>query len=206
MRPNQDDPPRSPIKLVIVCLVSALLAAGCASTHADKSAKSASIPTPPAGKSEVVFMRPGSDGKGIDFAVRDGDRLIGKSLSSTYFAYECDPGHHVFSSSFGNLTILSAELLPDRIYYVNVRGQLRAFGPVWVKMEPLYPDCAAMKWDKLPETLADLKETTVTSAEVEHDLKGIENYKERMKKYENDPQHNERILPEYGQTRPIQPP
>jgi len=65
------------------------------------------------------------------FAVHDGERLIGRSSSATYFIYECDPGQRVFSFSFGNLDILNADLLPDRIYYVKVMAVAQAWGPAW---------------------------------------------------------------------------
>lgn len=184
-------------------LLVTVFAAGCTSTAKTDVGKLWGFGMPPTGKSKVVFIRPSSEGKAIDFGVHDGERLIGRSLSSTYFVYECDPGQHVFSSSFGNLAILYADLLPDRIYYVNVQGQLKAFSPVWVKLDALYPGCAAIKWEKISNILTKLKETTITSSEVEHDLTGVEKYKERMKKYENDAQPDPRILPEYGQTNPI---
>lgn len=184
-------------------LIGGLLLAGCSSTpqdgHLPPKVTSSSISMPAAGKSKVVFLRPSSDGHVVDFGIHDGDRLIGRSVSSTYFTYECDPGHHVFSSSFGNMMILKADLLPDRIYYVNVRGQLRAFGPVWVRMEPVYPGGASIQWEKLPRIIEDLKENRVTNAEVEHDLTGIEKYKERMRKSENDPESQASLLPEHGQ-------
>lgn len=181
-------------------LLASLLIVGCASTDTEKGGKSVSIPMPSAGKSRVVFVRANKEGGPIDFGVHDGDVLVGKLRDKTYFVYDCAPGHHVFSSSFGNLMILNADLSPDRIYYVHVRGQLRAWGPMWIKMDPIYPGCPGeQSWEKLPRTLGKLREYTVTSAEVEHDLKGIEKYKERMKKYESDPEANEKLLADHGQ-------
>jgi len=187
-------------------LLVSMLVSGCASTTVTDPGKRADLWMPPPGKSKVIFIRPGKF-TGligyINFGVHDEERLIGKLSNWSYFVYECDPGHHVFSTSMENLTFLDADLLPGRIYYVKVE----AFVGSWSNetgMSPLYPGGHEIRWKKMPDLLAEVKRSTVTSQEVEHDLKGAQAYTERLKKYQSDPEaYLAKILPEYGQTTPI---
>jgi hypothetical protein len=187
-------------------LLASVFLSGCASTTITDPAKRADLGMPSPGKSKVVFIRPGKfEGGGIHFGVHDEERLIGKLLSSTYFVYECDPGHHVFSTSMENLSFLDANLLPDRIYYVKVEATMGLL-IARAKMSALYPGCDDIPWQKMPGLLAESSKTTITSEEVERDMKGAEGYTERLKKNENEPEPHKdanKILPEYGQTAPI---
>jgi hypothetical protein len=186
---------------VFGALLAAVILSGCASTgHQDAGTLALDLSMPAPGKSKVVFIRPKSDVNALHFGVHDGERLIGRSSASTYFVYECDAGHHVFSSSFGNVGILNAELLPDRIYYVKVMGVLQSWGPAWVKMTALYPGGNGIDWAQMPNVLAELRKSIVSNDQVEHDRTGIEGYRERMKKYQSSA---ESINPEYGQIAPL---
>jgi len=185
-------------------LLALVMATGCASqantgagNHASNLRPDLAMPAP--GKSKVVFLRPGHFAWAVHFGVHDGERLVGRSSSSTYFAYECDPGHHVFSASMDNLAFLNADLLPDRIYYVRVKA-------VWgvniaaVKMFALYPGSADFNWTEIPKTLAKMAPEKVTDKAVQHDAEGSKAYMERLKKYQDEAQNGGTILPEYGQT------
>ena len=188
-------------------LIALVLAAGCASSRTSMPDKRAmpdfALPTP--GKAKVVFFRPNSNG-GIDIGVHDGERLIAKLSGETYGVYECEAGQHVFSGSFGNMEILDANLLPDRIYYVEAVLAVQMWTPAWVKMTPLHPGAAGNEWQKLPRTLADLEKSVVTPEQAERDRKGIERYMERLKVYRDKPGAVfPKILPEYGQTTSLYP-
>lgn len=188
-------------------LVVTVLVNGCASTTDTAAGKPAlnlgpDFEMPAPGKSKVVFIRPGHFAYAVHFGVHDGERLIGESSSSEYFAYECDPGHHVFSTSMDNLSFLDADLLPDRIYYVRVEAVMG----MWiagVKMSALYPGCAAINWQKMSKIVAKLEKTAITSDDIERDTKKIDGYMTRLKKYQDKSKDGGKILPEYGQTMPL---
>jgi hypothetical protein len=180
---------------------------GCASTTDTVTGKPAlnlgpdfGMPAP--GKSKVIFLRPGHFAYAVHFGVHDGERLIGESSSSEYFAYECDPGHHIFSTSMDNLCFLDADLLPDRIYYVEVQATMG----MWiagVRMNALYPGCPEVNWQKMPRIISKLEKTTITSNDVGRDKKNIEGYMKRLKEYQDKSKDEGKILPEYGQTVPL---
>jgi hypothetical protein len=196
--------------LVLVILVFSLFVSGCASsTYYQESGKSAlNLKMPASGKSKIVFVRPEQfiplASKSMHYAIHDGDNLVGILGDSTYFIYECEPGHHFFSCSMQDISTLEGDLLPNRIYYVRVRpGQQWAS---FVEMNGVYPGCPKNLWAKLPAMLRDAKETDITPEAIEHDKTGIENYHKHMKERLSEPSdYNtvEKILPEYGQTTPV---
>ena len=174
---------------------------GCASTGGSSSLNLGpdfAMPSSP-GKSKVIFIRPGHFAYAVHYWVHDGKQLIGESSSSEYFAYECDPGHHVFSTSMDNLSFLDADLLPDRIYYVRVQAVMG----MWiagVKMSALYPGCPDINWRQMPKIVSKLEKTTINSNDMERDAKNIEGYMKRLKEYQDKSRDGGKILPEYGQT------
>ncbi|HWN93562.1 MAG TPA: hypothetical protein VNT99_00905 [Methylomirabilota bacterium] len=180
---------------------------GCASSGEVKvdASKRADFAVPTSGKAKVVFYRPKKEAS-IDIGVHDGEQLVAKLPGKTYCIYECDPGPHLFSGSFGNLDIVNADLLPNRIYYVKT-----ALVPQWVtaahvKMTPIHPSRAGSDWQEMPRTLMKLEKRIVTPQEVERDRKGIEGYMQRMKVYRDKPGAVfESILPDYGQSSALYP-
>jgi hypothetical protein len=188
-------------------LLVVMLAQGCASSGTSNTVKSATsefaMPSP--GKTKVIFVRPTSNGH-VDLGVHDGERLVAKLSGKTYGVYECEPGQHLFSGSFGNLYILNANLLPDRIYYVKAVLIDQMWTSAFVKMTPLYPGAAGSDWEKMPRILTKLKKSVVTPEQAERDKKGIDRYMERLKVYRDKPGSDlESILPEYGQTTSLYP-
>ena len=158
----------------------------------------AAVPSP--GKARVIFYRPESGG-GVDLGVHDGDRLVAKLFGHTYGAYECDPGPHVFSGSFGNMEILNATLLPDRIYYVKGRLVAQMWTSAFVELTPLHPGTPGKEWTALPRVLSRLKKSVVTPEQAERDKKGIGHYMERLKAYQDKPGAVPKsLLPEHGQS------
>jgi hypothetical protein len=98
-------------------------------------------------KALVYFMRPSGMGFAINFQIWDSDHFVGLSQAKSYFAYECNPGKHLFLGFAENKVALEADLEAGKLYYVgtNVRmGAWKArmdFTPVtrgselWDKME-----------------------------------------------------------------------
>jgi hypothetical protein len=187
-------------------ILALMFGTGCASSYTRGRNSGLGLELAAPGKSKVVFVRPGQFmGDGVDFNVHDGDRLIGVVPGSSYFVYDCEPGHHLFSASMEDIAIMEADLLADRIYYAKVSSQLG----VWisrVNMYSLHPHCAGDLWPQLPKILADVKETIVTPAAVADDQRGAANYMKRLEKHLSEHQGNpnrEQILPEHGQPQPI---
>ena len=195
------------IHYAILMLLGVLCLTGCASSKPPTAASLGpdfALPAP--GKANVIFIRPGHFAYQFHFDMHDGGILIGRSSSSEYFAYECDPGHHVFSTSMENLAYLDADLSPGRIYYVRVRAKEGMWVSPRVKMMPLYPGCPDIDWAKLPEIVAGLERTApVTAEEAQHDKKGMDNYLVRLRSYQADHKNGGTILPEYGQTTTLVP-
>jgi len=181
-------------------------ASGCASTGATGRKEAANISMPPAGKSRVVFVRPGGMAASITFNVHDGGQLAAVMPYDAYGVYDCEPGHHLFSASMEDVAMLEANLLPDRIYYAKVSAAM-GFVIAQVNMYSLYPGCAGNYWAKLPKVLRSLRETKVTPEYIEKDAQGITRYKERIEKYYNEKYlpnpKREQILPEHGQLQPV---
>jgi len=193
-------------------LMAGALISGCASTpknHTTRTPKknqALQIQMPAPGKSKVVFIRPGSFAFAFKFSVHDGEKLIGTTSANSYFVYECDPGYHLFSTSMENTSVLDANLLPDRIYYVRTAA---AMGVVFaeVNMISLHPDSAGKYWQKLAKILPHLHETVASSEAIERDSRGADNYWIRVQKFYKDrylknPKRDQ-ILPDYGQLKPI---
>jgi len=75
-------------------------------------------------KATVVFIRHQSGFGGThDVAVYDGDMLIGILSKSGYFAYEADPGEHIFASYSAKLDFLKANIVAGKTYYVQASHQ-----------------------------------------------------------------------------------
>jgi hypothetical protein len=197
--------------MLFLAILSSLFVSGCASSdNNQESHKSAlALEVPLSGKSKIIFVRPGQfvplAAKSMHYAIHDGDKLIGILGDSTYFVYECEAGHHVFSCAMRNVSTLEGDLLRAHIYYVQVRPSVNF--PTYVDMNAIFPGCPKNRWTKLPAMLRDAKETVITSDAIAHDKIGIENYTERLNKELSEPSTRDdaetKILPEYGQTTSI---
>jgi hypothetical protein len=202
---NASPPTRVRTVLTLMALLAGTFLPGCASSSPPKldSTKVADFAVPGSGKAKVIFFNPDKN-SGIDVGVHDGEQLVAKLRGKSYCVYECEAGKHVFSGSFGNLDIVDAELLANRIYYVKGGMVVQMFGPAWVKMVPLHPDSPRKEWDEMLKTLPRLDKSIVTPEQVEHDRRGIERYMERFKAYREKPGAVfETVQPEYGQTTSV---
>nr|WKN40099.1 hypothetical protein K4G66_15500 [Tunicatimonas sp. TK19036] len=97
------------------------------------------FPQPSKGKSLVYFARVSGAGAIINFKYFDGEKYLGKMNGVHYFAYECDPGEHVFWVAAENRDYVTADLQPDATYILEVRpvpGVIKAA----VQLNPVSPD------------------------------------------------------------------
>ena len=96
-----------------------LLAAGCSSAMMKETLPPGHIDPKEA---VVVVYRPTWTNASRDYAVYDGNTLMGFAISGTWFEYRCTPGEHLFMQ-FGNSglteTAVLATLEGGRTYYLR---------------------------------------------------------------------------------------
>ncbi len=108
----------------------ALFISGCAGTVRNMQEVSAAAPAvvPEPGKAVLVFMRPSGIGFGVQssvFAINDNyPAVVGIVAAKTKVAYRVNPGKHLFMAVGESAEFLSAEILPDRTYFVRVEPRM----------------------------------------------------------------------------------
>jgi len=111
-------------------LVIASVISGCAGTvvHMQELAADKVQVAPAPDKAMVVFLRPSGLGFGIQssvFEVTDNQPLlVGIVAAKTKIAYEVQPGNHLFMVIGENADFMTADLLPNRTYYVQVEPRM----------------------------------------------------------------------------------
>lgn len=75
---------------------------------------------PSEGKALVYFIRSSGTGALVNFKYFDGENYLGKFSGQNYFSYECEPGHHVFWVTSENRDFIEANLLPNKVYMIEV--------------------------------------------------------------------------------------
>jgi hypothetical protein len=180
-----------------------LFAGGCAGSPKGGNLDANLIKMPAPGKARVVFVRTGQGPTQPPFSLHDGGRFIGTLPAKGCLIYESDPGPHAFSASWENVALLDAQLLADRVYYVEVRRE-HGFVMAAVGMYALRPKHSG--WSKLPKRLAAVRETTVNAVPTGVGVQARESHLERLaknrEKYLKD-RDREQVLPGYGQVKPV---
>src|SRR4030042_5953860 len=121
--------------LKIMPVILFAIMAGCAG-RSQYMVKATPTEAPPPGKALVYFMRPSGMGFAINFQIWDGTHFVGLSQAKSYFAYQCDPGRHLFLGIAENRVAIEADLVAGKSYFIgtNVRmGAMKArmdFTPV----------------------------------------------------------------------------
>jgi len=189
-----------------ILLMLVFLFSGCAGSiknMREVPAGSAEV-TPEKGKAVVVFMRPSGMGYAISSSVfevkGDSMTLAGIVAAKAKVAYRADPGKHLFMVIGESADYMSAELLPNKIYYAYVTprmGMWKArFSLVPVHKQELGTpefdsDFGGCKWvEKIPESDAWMNEN-IESIKSKH----AEYYPEWMAMPENERVH---LLPADG--------
>lgn len=81
----------------------------------------------PSNKAVVYFMRPSGMGFAVNFQIWDGDKLIGLSQAKSYFAYETNPGNHLFMGFAENQVAVNADLAAGKEYYIGTNVRMGAW-------------------------------------------------------------------------------
>lgn len=143
------------------------------------------LATPSEGNVLVYFIRTTGTGALINFKYFDGEKYLGKFSGKNYFVYECEPGKHVFWVTSENRQFMEADLLPNRVYMVEViptPGAIKAA----VKILPIARDNqkSLKRVNKLISSKAPINlDKKDFSGEQEHLAYYIQN---GMKKYKSD--------------------
>jgi len=134
------------IAIIMVMFTVFLMVMGCAG-RSGYMVSATPVAGPAPDKALVYFMRPSGMGFAVNFQIWDSDHFVGLSQAKSYFAYECNPGTHLFIGIAENKVAIQADLEAGKSYYIgtNVRtGWAKArmqFTPVtrgselWDKVE-----------------------------------------------------------------------
>ena len=143
------------------------------------------LASPSEGKSLVYFVRSSGTGALVNFKYFDGEDYLGKFSGKNYIIHECEPGKHVFWVTSENRDFIEADLLPDKVYFVEVRPTMGAFKAA-VKLFPLAnDDSKGVK--KLYKIIGKKDPIILDNMEVEAENERLEFYIENgMKKYQAD--------------------
>ena len=106
----------------IVTIAFLFLIAGCAGSSQYMS-KAATPEGPSPGKALVYFMRPSGLAFAIHFQIWENYQLIGLSQAKSYFAYESDPGKHLFIGRAENKRAVEADLEAGKTYYILTQAK-----------------------------------------------------------------------------------
>ena len=112
---------------VLAACVATAVASDKYEVHDDMKMDDTRRPAP--GKALVYFVRTQYMGMAISVQLVADGKPLGWTRAGTFVVYEGDPGKHEFLSMSEGGALLDADLLPDRIYYVQVAihmGAMRA--------------------------------------------------------------------------------
>jgi hypothetical protein len=82
------------------------------------------IPSAPADKAVIYFVRNSLVGMAINFSYFDGDKLIGRFNAPKYIRYECNAGKHLFWARSENRDFVEAEVEAGKIYFLHAVPQI----------------------------------------------------------------------------------
>ncbi|MFO7826432.1 MAG: hypothetical protein R6V72_21020 [Cyclobacterium sp.] len=148
--------------------------------------------SPAEGKSLVYFVRSSGTGALINFKYFDGENYLGKFKSRNYFIYECDPGEHVFWVTSENRDFIEANILPGKVYIIEVRptpGALKAA----VRLFPIAGDDAKSK-KRLGKLISKKEPIALHEVDFSSEAEKLEYYIQNgMKKYLSDKEKGKKI-------------
>lgn len=112
--------------LKIIPVILFVLMTGCAGSS-QYMVKATPTAAPRLEKALVYFMRPSGMAFAVNFQIWDGNRFVGLSQAKSYFAYECDPGKHLFLGFAENKVAIEADLEAGKSYYIGTNVRVGAW-------------------------------------------------------------------------------
>lgn len=85
------------------------------------------VPPPPPGMGQVVFWRQGGGGPLVRCRVNEGETMVGRLSSGSYFATVVEPGQHEYSVRTEATDVLNLEVEPDETQYVRCTIRMGLF-------------------------------------------------------------------------------
>lgn len=150
------------------------------------------LATPAEGKSLVYFVRSSGTGALVNFKYFDGETYLGKFSGLNYFILECEPGKHLFWVTSENREFVEADLLPDKVYFIEVRPTMGAVKAA-VKLFPIAAD-NQKGTAKLYKIIARKEPIALTEKDFSDEQESLEFYIQNgMKKYEADKEKEKAI-------------
>jgi hypothetical protein len=153
----------------------------------------------------VVFLRPSGFAAGISTTILDDKgRFLGDSLPESYFVSQVPAGEHVFIAWAENTAALRANLMPGKVYYVEVSPKM---GALSARMHLLALTSRSESWGELQGWLADSQAMQVDEsagqaylAERSDDVQDrIQRAREALTEYDADELAERTLSPEDGQ-------
>lgn len=122
---------RLPLRSLLVLLSLLALMSGCTASSPYMSEPRLPVANEaPPNAALVVFVRPSSYGSGTVITIlNDQGAFLGDSVAETQFAVLVAPGRHLFLAWAENTAPLLCDLLPGRVYYVEVSPRMGFFSP-----------------------------------------------------------------------------
>ena len=111
------------MKKILFVLLTMLFTSAFAQEVEEKQAASVWA-KPSNGKSMVYITRREPAAVLIKFGIYDGDIFLGKLGAKKYFAYECDPGEHIFMAKGENTFYVEANLEEGKVYVLDLKVQM----------------------------------------------------------------------------------
>ncbi len=107
------------VKYFFLITAAALLGVGCAGIPS--TVKVARITQPPAGKALVNFHRPSNYGGELRLPIFDGNgKMLMDLPGGSIFQHVCNPGEQVYIAWADHVTVVKADVAPDKIYDILV--------------------------------------------------------------------------------------
>jgi hypothetical protein len=109
---------------IIAMLALPVATAPSGAADKDKGKEAAapiSIPTPPAGKGQIVFFRPGGMGFAIGCSVNENGQKVSSLGAGKYFIMVTDPGKHEFTVKSEAKDVLALEVEADETQYASCK-------------------------------------------------------------------------------------
>lgn len=108
-------------KLTLACLTALLAVPGHALAAKSEATAPIVLPTPKAGKGQVVFFRPGGMGTAIKCTVRESGKMVGRVGNKRYYVIDAEPGVHTFTAKSEKTDEVTVQVEPDETAFVKCK-------------------------------------------------------------------------------------
>jgi Protein of unknown function (DUF2846) len=109
------------LRLALLGALVALPASSGIAASKDAPRMSVVVPTPAAGKGQVVFFRPSAMGMAIRCTIRENGKMVGRVGNGKYMIITADPGAHKYTTKTEATDELNLEVEPDETTYVKCK-------------------------------------------------------------------------------------